>query len=81
LKLRRSGGHIVGEGGFQEQRADEIIGDSVHPQLAFDHLGSAAAQDVERKVGLDLAIMEFDLPAAGIEFGDGRVGKGLFVGQ
>jgi hypothetical protein len=53
----------------------------VHPLLAFDHEGSETAQNVEREVGLDLAVMEFDLPAAGVEFGDGRVGKSLFIEQ
>jgi hypothetical protein len=53
----------------------------VHPQFAFDHFWGEAAQDIECEVGLDLAIMEFDLPAAGIELGNGRIGKSLLVEQ
>ena len=45
-------GHVVGAGDFQEQRADEIIGNGVHPQFAFDHAGGAAAQDVGIRIVL-----------------------------
>ena len=66
---------------LHQQRSNEIIGDRVHPKFPFDDPWREAAQDVEREVGLELAIMEFDLPAAGVEFGNGRIGEGLFIEQ
>ena len=68
--------HIVGEGGFLHDAADEIVGDEVHAQFAFDHVGSQAAQDVHVEGNFEFAEMEFDAPAAKVKVGKIRVGNG-----
>jgi len=60
---------------------DQVIGDGVHPDFAFDHAGREAAQAIEREVGLDLTEVPFDLPAADGAFGDGGGGEGFYVEQ
>ena len=61
-------GNIMGEGGFLHDAADQIVGDEVHAQFAFDHVGREATEDIHVEVDLDLAEVEFDAPAAEVEF-------------
>ena len=81
LKAESVSGKVVSECGFEDEGTDEVISDSVHPQLSFDDFRGEAAQDIEGEVGLDLPEMQFDLPTAGIELGDGVVGEGSLIEQ
>lgn len=76
LEAQSFEGYAGGGGGFQHQSADQIVGDGMHPQLAFDHRGGECAQHIQTEVGLDLTIVKFDLPTQSIQLGDPFVGKG-----
>src|SRR5271163_4098512 len=60
---------------------DEIIGDSMEPEFAFDYLRGEAPQVVHGQGSFDLAVMQFDLPAPSIELSNGRVWIGCGVEQ
>lgn len=59
--------NIVDKGSFLHKAANEVVGDEVHEQFAFDHVWGFAAQDVHVEVDFDLAEMEFDAPASEVE--------------
>jgi hypothetical protein len=71
----------VSEGGFEQQSANEVVGDGMHPQLALDHARRDSTEDIEREIGFDLAVMQLHLPALRVEFGDGAVGERFFIEQ
>ena len=73
--------HIVGECGLLHHASDEVAGNKVHPQFAFDHMRGAASQDIHLEMGFDLAEVEFDAPAPPVKIGkilsgDGCIGDG-----
>ena len=73
--------HIVGERRLLHYASDEVIGNKVHPEFAFDHVGGAASQDIHLELGLDLTKVEFDAPAPSVKSrkifgGDARIGQG-----
>ena len=61
---------IVGEGGFLHDAADEVVGDEMHSQLAFDHVWREAPQHVHVEVDFDFAEVEFDAPSPEVEIGE-----------
>lgn len=70
-----------GEGRREHQSADQIVGDGVHPQLALDHGRRKSAQKIESEIGLDLAVVQFDLPTLAVQCSDRMVGKSGSVEQ
>ena len=73
--------HIVGERRLLHYASHEVIGNKVHPEFAFDHVGGAASQDIHLELALDLAKVEFDAPAPSVKSrkifgGDARIGRG-----
>ena len=73
--------HIVSECGLLHHASDEVVGNKVHPQFAFDHVRGAASQDIHLEMGFDLAEVEFDAPAPPVKSGkilggDGCIGEG-----
>ena len=73
--------HIVGECGLLHHASDEVAGNKVHPQFAFDHVRGSASQDIHLEMGFDLAEVEFDAPALPLKSGkilggDGCIGEG-----
>ena len=67
--------NFVGEGGLLHDAADEVVGDEVHAQFAFDHVGGLTTQDVHVEMNFDLAEMKLDAPAAKVEVGKVRFEK------
>ena len=55
-------GRAVSRGSTVHEGADEIVGDEVHPELALDHVGAFAAEDVEAHGRLDVAKKELGAP-------------------
>ena len=68
--------NFVGEGGLLHDAADEVVGDEVHAQFAFDHVGGLTTQDVHVEMNFDLAEMKLDAPAAKVEVGKVRFENG-----
>jgi len=68
--------NVVGEGGLLHHRTDEVVGDEMHAQFAFDHVRRQAAQHIHVEVDFYLAEMEFDAPAPEVEIGEVRGGNG-----
>ena len=62
--------HIVRECGLLHHASDEVVGNKVHPQFAFDHVRREAPQDIHLEMGFDLTEMEFDAPAPSVESGN-----------
>ena len=61
--------HIVDECGLLHHASDEVVGNKVHPQFAFDHVRGAASQDIHLEMGFDLAEVELDAPAPAVKKG------------
>ena len=66
---------IVGERGFLHDAADEVVGNEMHAQFAFDHMGRQAAENIHFEVDLNFFEMEFDAPAAKVEIGEAGGGE------
>lgn len=60
--------HVVRERRLLHEAAYEIVGDEVHPEFAFDHMGRLATQNIHVEVDFDLAEMKFDFPPSEVEF-------------
>ena len=67
--------------GLQHGGADEVVGDEVHCKFFFDHFGREASQDVHTEGDLDVSQVEFNVPSAAVEFGEGSCGKFPGVGK
>jgi len=67
---------VVGEGGLLHDATDEVVGDEMHAQFSFDHVGRQAAQHIHVEVDFYLAKMEFDAPAPEVEKGEVGGGNG-----
>lgn len=54
-------------GGLGHQEADHVVGQQMGLQLLFIHFWRLAAQDVHPCGGLEIAQVEFDVPAARVQ--------------
>ena len=68
--------YIVSECGLLHHASDEVVGNKVHPQFAFDHVRGAASQDIHLEMGFDLAEVEFEAPAPPVKSGKILGGNG-----
>ena len=50
-------------GGLRHEQSDHVVGQQVDPQLFLVHLRRLAAQDVHARGGLEVAQVQFDVPA------------------
>ena len=63
-------------GSLLHDAAKKVVGNEMHAQFAFDHLGGKATKHVHVEMDFDLAEVKFDVPAAEIEFGQVDRGYG-----
>lgn len=52
--------HIMGQGSFLHDAANEVAGNKVHMEFAFDHVRSQASQDVHIEKSFNFAKMKFN---------------------
>ena len=81
FEAERGHGAVVGCGRFEEESADQIVRDRVHPQFTLDDLRRESAEDIEREGGFDLAEVQFNLPALSVQLGNRAIGKLLAIEQ
>jgi len=74
-------GQAVGQqGGLGHQQSDQVVGQKIYPDLLDHHLRCLAAQHLHAQGGLDVAQVQFHVPAFSIELFQSAFGR-LFRAQ
>lgn len=61
---------LMHTGDAQYQGARHVVGDGVHEQFLAHHVGALGAHDFHVQGGFDVAVIQFDAPAAVIQLGE-----------
>ena len=76
--------HLPDLGGrLQHQQTDGVVGDEMHQDFLLHHFRRATAQHVHAQGGLDVAKVQFDIPALEVQVRQlrGRVARGIGQGR
>lgn len=74
-------GDLITQSALQMEVAQKIVSDKEDGDVLFDHLGGLGSQPVHAHCGLEVAKAYLDLPAPGVEGGEGVSGIGLGIGE
>ena len=61
-------------GTLEHDTTNQVVGDGLHVDFLEHELGRLGPQDVESQGGLNVAEVQFDLPAAAVQLDDGLIG-------
>lgn len=81
LETEARHGNLAGQCALEHECADQIVGDGVHPKLPLDCGGGKPAKNIQSEIGLDLAVVQFDVPALHVQCRDGVIGKRRAIQQ